>query len=150
MISISSIHDGASAVVLRAAIHASDTVAQSQGSHKAVLLGLANVIGAISASTPIGKGGSVDPNCTDEFFVSVQGGLRVILQILLGLGATVAVIGIIIGGLMRAFSWGNEQRIAVSNKAIQTAIVGLIIVLLAVTLGSSIPNWFTGGRSCSV
>jgi type IV secretory pathway VirB2 component (pilin) len=67
----------------------------------------------------------------------------------MGLGVAVAVIGIVVGGLMRATAWGSEQRIAMSNKAITCAVIGLVIVLLGVTLGGQIPTWFgNAGGSC--
>ena len=51
---------------------------------------------------------------------------------------------------MRATAWGSEQRIAMSNKAITCAVIGLVIVLLGVTLGGQVPNWFgQGSNSCS-
>src|SRR4051812_8104546 len=77
--------------------------------------------------------------CTDQFVEAVTGGLGAVINILTALGVAIAVIGIVVGGLMRATAWGAEQRIAMSNKAITCAIVGLVIVLLAVTLGQAIP-----------
>ena len=72
-----------------------------------------------------------------------------IVGILMGQGVAVAVIGIIVGGLMRATAWGSEQRIATSNKAIACAVIGLVVVLLCVTLGNQIPGWFgQSGSSC--
>ena len=69
----------------------------------------------------------------------------------MGLGVAIAVIGIIVGGLMRATAWGSEQRIAMSNKAITCAVIGLVIVLLGVTLGNQIPSWFNeSGSGCSL
>lgn len=54
------------------------------------------------------------------------------IQILLqGLGATVFVICVIIAGLMRMLSGGNERRVAISNMAFTAAVVGLAIILLA-------------------
>ena len=82
------------------------------------------------------------PNCSDAFVTTLIGGLSVIIHVLMAIGVAIAVIGIIVGGLMRATAWGSEQRIATSNKAITCAVVGLVIVLLSVTLGGSIPGWF--------
>jgi hypothetical protein len=90
-------------------------------------------------------------NCSDAFVKALTGGLSMVINILMGLGIAIAVIGIIVGGLMRATAWGSEQRIAMSNKAITCAIVGLVIVLLGVTLGGQVPTWFgnTNG-SCTL
>ena len=90
--------------------------------------------------------GTAVPNCSDPFVTALVGGLGTIINILMALGVAIAVIGIIVGGLMRATAWGAEQRIATSNKAITCAVVGLIIVLLGVTLGGAIPGWFGRGN----
>ena len=90
-------------------------------------------------------------NCSDPFVSTLVGGLSTIINILMGLGIAIAVIGIVVGGLMRATAWGSEQRIAMSNKAITCAIIGLVIVLLGVTLGSQVPTWFGNANgSCKV
>ncbi|HEY4032923.1 MAG TPA: hypothetical protein VGL94_03050 [Ktedonobacteraceae bacterium] len=86
------------------------------------------------------------PDCSDPFVEALTGGIGTIINILMALGVAIAVIGIIVGGLMRATAWGAEQRIAMSNKAITCAVVGLVIVLLGVTLGGSIPGWFHKGN----
>ncbi len=88
-------------------------------------------------------------NCSDQFVTTLVAGLGTIINILMGLGVAIAVIGIVVGGLMRATAWGNEQRVVMSNKAITCAVVGLVIVLLAVTLGNAVPSWF-GQKGCNV
>ncbi len=94
---------------------------------------------------------TITANCVDTFVTTLSGGIRMIIQILMGLGVAIAVIGIIVGGLMRATAWGSEQRIAMSNKAITCAVIGLVIVLLGVTLGNQIPSWFNqSGSGCSL
>ena len=87
------------------------------------------------------------PNCSDPFVTTLIGGLSVVINVLMAVGVAIAVIGIIVGGLMRATAWGSEQRIAMSNKAITCAVIGLVIVLLGVTLGGAIPGWF-GAAKC--
>ena len=91
----------------------------------------------------------VHPDCNDPFIKTVEQGLGTIIGVLMGLGVVITVIGIVVGGLMRATAWGSEQRIATSNKAITCAVIGLVIVLLGVTLGGQIPNWF-GQGGCSI
>ena len=90
---------------------------------------------------------TITSDCSDPFVSVLNGGLKMIIAILMGLGVAVSVIGIIVGGLMRATAWGSEQRIAMSNKAISSAVIGLVIVLLGITLGSQIPVWF-GQKRC--
>ena len=120
--------------------------------HNVALIGLANIIGYTSI---IPKGiGPVIPRglnlaCGDIFVLDLVHGLTVVIGILTGLGVAIAVIGIVVGGLMRATAWGSEQRIATSNKAIVSAVIGLVIVLLGVTLGNQIPAWFgMKGSTC--
>jgi uncharacterized membrane protein len=61
---------------------------------------------------------------------------------LFGLGFTVFVIGVIVGGLLRATAFGSERRIAVSNIAISCAVVGFIVILLASPLGNALQAAF--------
>jgi len=100
-----------------------------------------DVIGALALSAPSSLL-APSVSCNDPFVQVLRSGLTAIIGVLTALGVVIAVIGIIVGGLMRATAWGSDQRIAVSNKAISSSIVGLIIVLLAVALGTAIPNWF--------
>ena len=103
------------------------------------------VVGAFNSG-----GLTLQANCTDAFVSTLSGGLSMIIKILMGVGVAVAVIGIVVGGLMRATAWGSEQRIAMSNKAITAAVVGLVIVLLGVTLGGQIPVWFGQTGRCTL
>lgn len=64
-----------------------------------------------------------------------------IQNLLLGVGGGICVIGIMVGGLMRATAFGNERRIAASNVALSCAVVGFIIVLLASTAASTIAGF---------
>ncbi len=61
-----------------------------------------------------------------------------IQTLLTTLGGAICVIGIIVGGLMRATAFGSERRIAASNIALSCAVVGFIIVLLAGTIQGAI------------
>jgi hypothetical protein len=104
-----------------------------------------NLIIAAAALSP-----TISANCSDQFVATLTHGLGMIINILMGLGVAVAVIGIVIGGLMRATAWGSEQKVAMSNKAITAAVIGLVIVLLGVTLGSQVPTWFGNANgSCT-
>src|SRR5437899_12175181 len=105
-----------------------------------------NVIG-VAVTTP--TLGLSNPFCNDPVVKVVKDGLTSIVEVLTALGVAVAVIGIIVGGLMRATAWGSEQRIATSNKAISCAVIGLVIVLIGVTLGGQIPAWF-GQIGCTI
>lgn len=73
---------------------------------------------------------------------SLVGFLTQIQTLLIALGAGVCVIGIVVGGLMRATAFGSERRIAASNVALSCAVVGFIIVLLASTVSSGIKAMF--------
>jgi hypothetical protein len=87
-----------------------------------------------------------DPGTTNGAIVNaINVGVGNIVHILMGVGIAVSVLGIIAGGLMRATSFGNERRIAMSNTAITCAVVGLIIVILGATIGNAIPAWFGAG-----
>ncbi len=82
------------------------------------------------------------PDCSAGFVQQIVKGVSSIIQVLIGLGISISIIGIVAGGLMRATSFGNERRIAMSNTAITCAVVGLLIVLFGATVGNAIPGWF--------
>lgn len=110
------------------------------GAGNANIFRFTNVIEDIALNTPnLGVSNSF---CNDPVVKIIRDGLTSIVGVLTALGVAVAVVGIIIGGLMRATAWGSEQRIAMSNKAISSAVLGLIIVLLGVILGTAVPTWF--------
>jgi len=73
---------------------------------------------------------------------SIEGFVSGITNMLTVLGLTVCVVGIVVGGLMRATSFGNERKVAQSNQAIAAAVIGLIIVLLAGTIGTAVATAF--------
>jgi hypothetical protein len=75
----------------------------------------------------------------------INGVLSGIIGVMTGIGALVCAIGIAIGGLMRATSFGNERKISDSNTAITCAVVGLVIVLLAQTLGTWVESLVSSG-----
>ena len=70
--------------------------------------------------------------------------IQKITGVLTAIGAAVCGLGIAVGGIMRATSFGNERRVSDSNTAITCAVVGLITVLLAQGIGT----WL-GGLACS-
>jgi hypothetical protein len=92
----------------------------------------------------------VTPTCSGDLVDQIKAGATTIVGVLTGVGIFVTVIGIIIGGLMRATAFGNERRIATSNTAITGAIVGIVIVVLAVSAGQTIPSWFVKGATCTL
>jgi hypothetical protein len=93
---------------------------------------------------------AVAPTCSGDLVDQIKAGATTIVGVLTGVGIFVTVIGIIIGGLMRATAFGNERRIATSNTAITGAIVGIVIVVLAVSAGQTIPTWFVKGATCTL
>lgn len=54
-----------------------------------------------------------------------------IIAWVLGIVALIAVVMIIIGGFMWLTSGGNEEKIEKAKKTISSAVIGLIIVILA-------------------
>lgn len=107
-------------------------------------------LGFVLAAIPL----AVTPpaaNCADNVLSALITGLTALTNILTGLGVAAGVVGIAVGGLMRATSFGNERRIAMSNTAITCAVVGLVIVILSITIGNELPTWLgiTSG-TCNV
>jgi hypothetical protein len=141
----SALSDRASLAFFRLATHAADIAATTQHT-QALTFTVPKVLGAILA--PPATTGPV-ANCTDAVITTIVTGASTIVHIMMGLGVTVAVFGIILGGLMRATSFGNERRIAMSNTAITCAVVGLVIVIIGATAGNELPTWF-GTTGCSI
>ena len=99
------------------------------------VIGLSLLFGSHTFAPSVIAG--LDPLKTQltDFVTSVQG-------ILSGIGVAVAVIGIMVGGLMRATAFGNERKVAISNQAIACAVVGLAIVLVANTAATALQTIF--------
>ena len=92
---------------------------------------------ATACSTNAGGLASLATKVT-SFIASITG-------LLTGLGVAICVIGIIVGGLMRATAFGNERKVAQSNQAIACAVVGLVIVGLAQIAGPAINTMICSG-----
>lgn len=60
--------------------------------------------------------------------------LNGIWSLLVNAALIIFVICVIVAGVMRMISFGNERRIAVSNMALTAAVIGLVIVLLSVAI----------------
>jgi hypothetical protein len=133
---------------ISAAMHMPHIIIGANNTNTLSVVRFANVIGTLAVDAPAPSSnvpatlGLPNALCNDPVVRVIKGGLTNIIGVLTALGIAVAVIGIVIGGLMRATSWGSEQRIAASNKAISSAVIGLVIILLAVILGTEVPNWF--------
>lgn len=69
---------------------------------------------------------------------NLLGHIQTLLQ---GVGLAICVIGIMVGGLMRATAFGNERKIATSNMALSCAVIGFVIVLVASTAGNTIQTF---------
>jgi len=149
MLSLQRFHDRLSALVIGARENSAD-VAGRMVSRLSLTTKRSSMLFGVAFFPMLVLGSGISANCSDAFVSTLEHGLGMIISILMGLGVAIAVIGIVVGGLMRATAWGSEQRIAMSNKAITCAVIGLVIVLVGVTLGAQIPNWFSGtGGSCS-
>ncbi len=131
---------------ISAVMHVPHIIIGANNANTISMVRFADVLGTLAVNAPSSNVsvtvGLPNALCSDPVVKVIKGGLTNIIGVLTALGIAVAVIGIVVGGLMRATSWGSEQRIAASNKAISSAVVGLIIILLAVILGTEIPNWF--------
>jgi len=64
--------------------------------------------------------------------------------LLVTIGATIFLICVAVAGIMRMISFGNERRIAISNMAIAAAVIGLLIMGLAVGFQTFISNAMAG------
>ena len=131
---------------LHLVIYATDSVAATAHlqAFAFILPKVLGVVGAPPAPT----------DCGIDVVATIIVGIKKIVQVLTGVGIGLAIVGIIAGGLMRATSFGNERRIAMSNTAITCAVVGLIIVLLGTGVGNELPSWFGfgpgGAASCTI
>ncbi len=76
--------------------------------------------------------------------------LHNIQTIVVAAAGTVFIICIVIAGIMRMVSFGNERRVALSNMALTAAVVGLIIILLAVAVGQFLLKAIPGGPGVTI
>jgi hypothetical protein len=140
MLLVHSIYYQVNAAFIGAGMQIANSIVGADSANVVNVFHFKSVIEDIALSTPnLGLSNSF---CNDPVVKIIKDGLTSIVGVLTALGVAVAVVGIIIGGLMRATAWGSEQRIAMSNKAISSAVLGLIIVLLGVILGTAVPSWF--------
>ncbi|MFH0829416.1 MAG: pilin [Candidatus Kerfeldbacteria bacterium] len=91
-----------------------------------VLLLLTPLTAGATPFTVVDYGGSVGLGTADLKTTAVN-----IISWLLGIVSLVAVVMIIIGGLLWLTSAGNEERIEKAKKTISSAVIGLILVILA-------------------
>jgi hypothetical protein len=140
MFAFTAINEWANIGLIRASLFLVDRLEKLQ--HAPATLGF---IGAVIP--PVLHTTAVNPTCSGTLMTPIKTGASNIVAFLTGLGIFITVIGIIIGGLMRATAFGNERRIAASNTAITGAVVGIVIVVLAVAAGQSIPTWFGGSTT---
>jgi type IV secretory pathway VirB2 component (pilin) len=97
-----------------------------------------NAWGHLLAHYPAGSG----PGGTNLDNGELSAFLKDIAQTLFSLGLVLCVIGIIVGGIMRATAFGSERRIAASNVALSCAVLGFLIILLAQPIGNAIQSAF--------
>jgi hypothetical protein len=128
-------------------IHITNVIIRAYGTNAVTMFRFTNIIGALALSAP--NIVTVSPVCNDPLVQLIKDAITTIVGVLTALGVAISVIGIVVGGLMRATAWGSDQRIGMSNKAISSAVIGLVIVLLGVAIGSAIPGWFhMGDKTC--
>ncbi len=134
----STLSDRMTVALFRLAIHTADITTTT---HNTRVLGI-----TLPRGLGLLMGPAVNtPDCATDFVHQIRVGVSNFVHVLMGIGISVSVIGIIIGGLMRATSFGNERRIAMSNTAITCAVIGLVIVIVGATVGNAIPAWFGAG-----
>ena len=63
--------------------------------------------------------------------ISIDQLITVVIQILLLVAASVAVIFLIVGGFRYVVSSGNEEQAEAAKKTMTSAIVGLVVIILA-------------------
>ncbi len=68
----------------------------------------------------------------------------VIVNFLLGIASFVAIAYIVYGGVRMLSALGNEEQIKAAKSTITNAIVGLVIVLLAFVIITSVTSYLTG------
>lgn len=73
-----------------------------------------------------------------------------IMQWILGATFTMAVIMIIIGGFRYVASAGNEEQAEAAKETITKAIIGLVVIILAFVILSTVQAILTGGCTGSV
>jgi len=73
-------------------------------------------------------------------FTSLETLVTRIRDVIFYLGAIAFVVSVAVAGVMRMTSASNERRIAMSNMALTAAVIGLVIMLLAIGLQNFLIN----------
>ncbi len=68
-----------------------------------------------------------------------------VLEFLLGIAGTVALIAMVIGGIMYLAAGGDENRIDTGKKIFKSAIIGIVIVMAALVVVRTVSGFFVGG-----
>lgn len=77
---------------------------------------------------------------------NLGGLITIIVQILLVVAASVAVIFLIIGGYRYVVAHGNEEQMEAAKKTMTGAIIGIIVIVLSFTIITIIANILLQGE----
>ena len=97
---------------------------------KTILLSIVMIITFFSMSINIQAAQVDNPISTSNFNDLVEG----ILDWVLGIAGSVALLMIIAGGIMYATAAGNEEKLKAAKKVISYAILGVVIVILSYSI----------------
>lgn len=99
----------------------------------ATLLALTSMPASAALTAPSGLGGPT----------SVGQLIQIVTNLLLFIAGSIAVIFIIVGAIQYSTSAGNEQSVQKAKSTITSAVVGLVISILALGIVNFIINTFT-------
>ncbi len=96
------------------------------------IVGLLSAVGALAVTKTAYAVSFYDPSSTLGLgSADLQETVIAIIQWILGLLGLIAVVMILIGGFKWMTAGGNEEKIESAKKLLTSAIIGLVIVLLA-------------------
>ncbi len=72
-----------------------------------------------------------------------------VLEFLLGIAGTLALIAMVIGGIMYLAAGGDENRIDTGKKIFKSAIVGMIIIMASLVIVRAIGGFFVGSGNAA-
>lgn len=75
----------------------------------------------------------------------VNGLIRIVVFVLLGISGAIAVVFVIIGGFQYLTSGGNEEAAEKGKKTLINAIIGTVIIIMAYVIINVIVNLVSGG-----
>ncbi len=116
----------------------------AKGAFTAAAIGLAVAVAAPSFLKEIYKivGAGPSPSQDVEQAPTIAEIVSNVLQFLLGIAGTIALIAMVIGGIMYLTAGGDENRVDAGKKVFLSAVTGIIIIMASLAIVRTVAGFF--------